>query len=77
VIICDTGQLVAVLNADDKYHDTCCEFFENERDPLIEPLQFSLKSGTARMPEIDARPRGWLDGSCRGYPSKMRRRLSL
>jgi predicted nucleic acid-binding protein len=35
VIICDTGPLVAVLNADDKYHDACRDLLEHERGPLI------------------------------------------
>jgi predicted nucleic acid-binding protein len=37
VIVCDTGPLVAVLNADDKHHDACRSLLESEPGPLIVP----------------------------------------
>ena len=37
MIVCDTGPLVAVLNADDKHHDACRSLLESEPGPLIVP----------------------------------------
>jgi predicted nucleic acid-binding protein len=37
VIICDTGPLVAVLNARDRYHTQCRQLFEEQTGPLIVP----------------------------------------
>jgi hypothetical protein len=37
VIICDTGPLVAVLNADDDHHDACRLLLEREPGPLVVP----------------------------------------
>jgi hypothetical protein len=37
VIICDTGPLVAVLNAEDKFHDDCLALLEHEPGPIIVP----------------------------------------
>jgi hypothetical protein len=37
VIICDTGPLVAVLNAEDKHHDACAHLLEYEPGPLVVP----------------------------------------
>jgi hypothetical protein len=40
VIICDTGPLVAALNADDKHHVACSELLAQEPGPLIVPGLF-------------------------------------
>jgi len=37
VIVCDTGPLVAAMNADDKHHDACRSLLESEPGPLIVP----------------------------------------
>ena len=37
MIICDTGPLVAVLNAADTHHEPCRRLLESERGPLIVP----------------------------------------
>jgi len=37
VIVCDTGPLVAVLNADDKHHVACRSLLESEPGPIIVP----------------------------------------
>jgi predicted nucleic acid-binding protein len=37
VIVCDTGPLVAVLNADDMHHAACRSLLESEPGPLIVP----------------------------------------
>ena len=37
MIICDTGPLVAVLNAGDAHHESCRRLLERERGPLIVP----------------------------------------
>lgn len=37
MIICNTGPLVAVLNAGDTHHDPCRQLLETERGPLIVP----------------------------------------
>lgn len=37
MIICDTGPLVAVLNADDADHQRCTEFLEGHPGPLVVP----------------------------------------
>jgi len=37
VIICDTGPLVAVLNAGDEHHAACRHLLEHERGPLVVP----------------------------------------
>jgi predicted nucleic acid-binding protein len=37
VIICDTGPLVAVLNADDKHHAACRALLECWSGPLVVP----------------------------------------
>jgi predicted nucleic acid-binding protein len=37
VIVCDTGPLVAALNAADKYHEACRELLLDVPGPLIVP----------------------------------------
>ena len=37
MIICDTGPLVAVLNANDKDHQRCTSFLEAHPGPLLVP----------------------------------------
>lgn len=37
MIVCDTGPLVAVLNADDKHHVACRSLLESEPGPIIVP----------------------------------------
>ena len=37
MIVCDTGPLVAAMNADDKHHDACRSLLESEPGPLIVP----------------------------------------
>jgi hypothetical protein len=37
VIICDTGPLVAVLNANDRDHQRCTDFLEQHLGPLLVP----------------------------------------
>jgi uncharacterized protein len=37
VIVCDTGPLVAVLNANDRDHQRCTDFLEQHPGPLLVP----------------------------------------
>ena len=37
MIVCDTGPLVAALNADDKHHAACRDLLLHVRGPLIVP----------------------------------------
>ncbi|GAB3243135.1 type II toxin-antitoxin system VapC family toxin [Kineosporia babensis] len=37
MIVCDTGPLVALLNADDAHHEACVNLLERERGPVLVP----------------------------------------
>ena len=43
MIVCDTGPLVAAVDADDHHHDECLELLETVEGPLIVPVTVAVE----------------------------------
>lgn len=55
MIICDTGPLVAVLNANDKDHQRCTELLEAYPGPILVPIALAERLDVRQIATLDRR----------------------